>query len=210
MTQQHVLLDVQTSGAPESDGPLRLRLKPKSPTSGYVDGAWWPRSDDLAAELPNLLSALAIRLGPIDRVLYRTGEWSTPPRKLVIDDGVVRLEGCPLQPPATIEVQGFNRGRIVLLIVPPHLAPRNARATVMAAAQPVDADTVDRLFDTTRRPRGGRALASRVRSLFAVGGGNSLVEGVQSTSVKRLQRRYRRTPPTALATPAPQLQMCCG
>ncbi|WP_459956134.1 DUF5994 family protein, partial [Mycobacterium avium] len=22
----------------------RLRLKPKAPQSGYVDGAWWPRS----------------------------------------------------------------------------------------------------------------------------------------------------------------------
>ena len=33
----------------------RLRLKPKAPTTGYVDGAWWPRSDDLAIELPDLL-----------------------------------------------------------------------------------------------------------------------------------------------------------
>lgn len=24
-----------------------LRLKRKAPTTGYVDGAWWPRSDDL-------------------------------------------------------------------------------------------------------------------------------------------------------------------
>ena len=31
---------------------LRLRLKPKAPRTGYVDGAWWPRSHDLAAELP--------------------------------------------------------------------------------------------------------------------------------------------------------------
>jgi hypothetical protein len=23
----------------------RLRLKPKAPQSGYVDGAWWPHSD---------------------------------------------------------------------------------------------------------------------------------------------------------------------
>src|SRR2546423_14793772 len=30
---------------------LRLSLKPKAPTTGYVDGAWWPWSSDLAAEL---------------------------------------------------------------------------------------------------------------------------------------------------------------
>jgi hypothetical protein len=34
---------------------LRLKLKPKAPTTGYVDGAWWPRSRDLSAELPALL-----------------------------------------------------------------------------------------------------------------------------------------------------------
>ncbi|MFC0105990.1 DUF5994 family protein [Kibdelosporangium aridum] len=28
-----------------------LRLKPKAPTTGYVDGAWWPRSRDLSARI---------------------------------------------------------------------------------------------------------------------------------------------------------------
>ncbi|HVW42390.1 MAG TPA: DUF5994 family protein, partial [Amycolatopsis sp.] len=40
---------------------LRLRLKPKAPTTGYVDGAWWPRPRDLSAELPALLAVLAVR-----------------------------------------------------------------------------------------------------------------------------------------------------
>ncbi len=45
----------------------RLRLKPKAPSTGHVDGAWWPHSDDLAAELPDLLAVLSVRLGPIDQ-----------------------------------------------------------------------------------------------------------------------------------------------
>ncbi|HKS48584.1 MAG TPA: DUF5994 family protein, partial [Amycolatopsis sp.] len=49
---------------------LRLRLKPKAPATGYVDGAWWPRSRDLSAELPTLLAVLAIRPGRIERVTY--------------------------------------------------------------------------------------------------------------------------------------------
>ncbi|WP_433272542.1 DUF5994 family protein [Actinosynnema sp. CS-041913] len=32
--------------------PQRLRLRPKTPTTGHVNGAWWPRSQDLVAELP--------------------------------------------------------------------------------------------------------------------------------------------------------------
>ena len=47
---------------PIEDPRVRLRLKPKAPTTGWVDGGWWPRSRDLAAELPGLLSVLAVRL----------------------------------------------------------------------------------------------------------------------------------------------------
>lgn len=47
---------------------LRLRTKPKAPTTGYVDGAWWPRSRDLAVELPALLAVPVVRLGQVQRV----------------------------------------------------------------------------------------------------------------------------------------------
>jgi len=43
------------------DGPRytpRLRLKPKAPGTGYVDGAWWPHSRSLVEELPDLLAVL--------------------------------------------------------------------------------------------------------------------------------------------------------
>lgn len=29
----------------------RLRLKPKAPHSGFVDGAWWPHTSNLSKEL---------------------------------------------------------------------------------------------------------------------------------------------------------------
>src|ERR1700736_6945801 len=71
----------------------RLRLKPKAPRSGYVDGAWWPRSDDLAAELPDLLAVLSVRLGRIDRVLYKLTEWAKTSAKLVTGGGGGRAGG---------------------------------------------------------------------------------------------------------------------
>ena len=52
----------------------RLRLKPKAERTGHVDGAWWPWSDDLTKELPDLLAVLSVRLGPIERVMYNLGE----------------------------------------------------------------------------------------------------------------------------------------
>ncbi|WP_372465972.1 DUF5994 family protein [Nocardia spumae] len=48
-------------------------MKPGSAKTGYVDGAWWPRSDALAAELPGLLASA--------------------PSDLVIDGLAVHLEG---------------------------------------------------------------------------------------------------------------------
>jgi len=59
----------------------RLRLKPEAPTTGYVDGAWWPHSRDLTAELPTLLPALTDRLGRIEHVTYSLTTWPPAPRR---------------------------------------------------------------------------------------------------------------------------------
>ncbi|MEY8015577.1 DUF5994 family protein [Mycobacterium servetii] len=112
----------------------RLRLKRKAPQSGYVDGAWWPRSSNLTAELPDLLSVLSVRLGPIGRVIYNLSEWVTPPAKFVTDGRTVRLDGYRLQPANTVEVLGFDHNKIVLLVVSPRAEPNQAHAIMMTAA----------------------------------------------------------------------------
>jgi Family of unknown function (DUF5994) len=71
-----------------------LRLKPKAPHTGYVDGAWWPHSDDLTTELPDLLAVLSVRLGPIDRVLYKLTDWAKIPAKLATGDRTVVLNSA--------------------------------------------------------------------------------------------------------------------
>ena len=38
--------------------------KPKAPHGGHVDRAWWPHSDDLTTELPDLLAVARCDLGP--------------------------------------------------------------------------------------------------------------------------------------------------
>jgi hypothetical protein len=144
MTRQLNRNEVEGHYTPPVHTP-RLRLKPKAPRSGYVDGAWWPRSDDLTAELPDLLAVLSVRLGRIDRVLYKFDEWAKAPAKLATGGRAVRLDGYRLQPANTIEVLGLNRDRIVLLVVPSRTDPDRAHTTMMAAAGPDDASTVDDL-----------------------------------------------------------------
>ncbi|HTI74295.1 MAG TPA: DUF5994 family protein [Mycobacterium sp.] len=131
----------------------RLRLKPKAPHSGYVDGAWWPHSDDLAAELPGLLEVLSVRLGPIERVIFNCNEWSKPSAIFATDGRRVTLDGYRLQPAHTVEVHGLNRNKIVLLVAPPHGDPDKAHATLMAAAAPSDDATVDSLLMVSPRER---------------------------------------------------------
>jgi len=152
MTPRQALTDVERHNTPPEHTP-RLRLKPKAPQSGYVDGAWWPRSDDLAAELPDLLAVLSVRLGRIDRVLYNLNEWAKPSAKLVTGGRRVRLDGYRRQPLTTLEVLGLNRNKIALLVVPPNTDPNEAHAILMAAAAPSNDSTVDSLLMNSARDR---------------------------------------------------------
>jgi hypothetical protein len=135
MTQQEARTDGGRHPTPPDFTP-RLRLKPKAPRSGYVDGAWWPWSDDLTSELPDLLAVLSVRLGRIERVMYNLGEWATAPAKAMLGERVVRLDGYRRQPINTLEVRGVNRDRILLLVVPPTTDSDQAHATMMSAATP--------------------------------------------------------------------------
>jgi hypothetical protein len=138
-------IDVGHRHAPPEHTP-RLRLKPKAPQSGYVDGAWWPHSEDLMAELPDLLSVLSVRLGPISRVIYNLNEWAKPPAKFATGGRTVRLDGYRIQPVNTVEVLGLNRNKIVLLVVSPRADPDQAHAIMMTAAGPNNAATVESLL----------------------------------------------------------------
>ncbi|RAV17016.1 hypothetical protein DQP55_03120 [Mycolicibacterium sp. GF69] len=143
----------EASPAPsrQHDGPEntpRLRLKRKGPESGYVDGAWWPHSEELQKELPDLLSVLSVRLGPVSRVMYNLAEWAAAPRTTVVDGRVVRLDGYQRQPANTIAVMGGSGSRITLMVVPAATEADFAHTIAMAAAAPGNVSTVDSLLST--------------------------------------------------------------
>jgi hypothetical protein len=145
MTLQQGRSTTRSKRIPPETTP-RLRLKPKAPTSGYVDGAWWPHSEELPIELPDLLAVLSVRLGPIDRLIYKLSEWAKAPAKLLTGGRMVRLDGYDRQPVNTIEVIGVNRNKVVLLVVPARTAPEHAHDIMMAAAAPKNASTIDGLL----------------------------------------------------------------
>lgn len=116
---------------------LRLSLKPQAAPTGFVDGVWWPRSRDLATELPPLLAALTDRLGAVNQVSYNLDTWDTAPRRLVDDGQRVRLGGFHTMHPHGVDVVGLNGTRLVLLALPPDTDPDRARRT-MESAEPAD------------------------------------------------------------------------
>lgn len=169
MTPQQTRKNAQNSTVPARTP--RLRLKPKAPQSGYVDGAWWPHTDELTVELPDLLAVLSVRLGRVSRVLYHLKAWTKAPRKFVAGGREVRLDGYRRQPINTIEVLGLDGDRIVLLVVPPRTDANDAHSTMMAAAQPNNAATVDGLLMVSPRDRARRTLAARARERWESEGG---------------------------------------
>ncbi|WP_206055230.1 DUF5994 family protein [Nocardia sp. CS682] len=136
---------------------LRLRLKPKAPKTGYVDGAWWPHSEDLAAELPALLAAVADRIGPIHHVAYPLDEWARTTGELVIAGRTVRVEGFRQGTLHTVELLGVKNRRVVLLVVPPAAVELDAAATMVSASAVDDESAVDELLTIGTRERGDRA-----------------------------------------------------
>ncbi|MEV6611020.1 DUF5994 family protein [Kutzneria sp. NPDC051319] len=146
-----------TSGPHSHSNPapsLRLRLKPKGPVTGYVDGGWWPHSRDLAAELPELAAVLSVRLGPIQRIAYAMDTWETAPNRVDVDGRHVRMEGFRSQDRDTVAVTGLNGQRLSLLVVPPDAGDTAGHDAMMAAAHRDNADSPSSILRGARVRRG--------------------------------------------------------
>ncbi|WP_040686608.1 DUF5994 family protein [Nocardia vinacea] len=114
----------------------RLRLKPKADRDGYIDGAWWPRSGELTAELPDLLAVLSVGLGPVWRVVYDPACWSRAPQQMTVGNRAVRLDPYRFERWNTMFVFGRDSGLIVLRVIPSATAEDIAHAALMAAVNP--------------------------------------------------------------------------
>ncbi|MFF3847165.1 DUF5994 family protein [Streptomyces sp. NPDC002328] len=113
-------------------GTAVVRLETTHDRQGVLDGVWWPRSRDIAAELPSLVTALSEHLGPITRVGLDTGAWEELPTRMTIDDRVVRIDSFPVGDD-TVLITRDEHDLFSLLVVPPHATPEAARAAMAEA-----------------------------------------------------------------------------
>ncbi len=101
------------------DVRVSLRADAGSGDSGF-DGAWFPRSNDLAVEVPELIAELDRRGLRVERFTYALEAWLPVPRKIVVQGRVVRTGGFRSMDRHVVCLTwaGGNR-RADLMVIPP-------------------------------------------------------------------------------------------
>jgi len=155
--------------SPSPPARPRLLLQPDRPGPALLDGGWWPRSADPAAELPGLILALDERHGRITRVLLGTAGWdASRPRRLRVDgpagSRVVRLGWFATMPAGLLTAISAGGGRTDLVTIPPHTSERDARAAMGQAVQAGNRDHAPAIL---------AALRAAASPLLAAGPGSS-------------------------------------
>ena len=129
----------QTAVRPPSHAEPRLRMQEDRSGRGLLDGGWWPRSADPAAELPVLIPALDERHGRITRVMLGTADWNdSRPRRLYIDGPagrrVVKLGWFDTMPGGLLTAISARGERTDLVTIPPRSGELAASAAMRQAA----------------------------------------------------------------------------
>ncbi|MFD4911118.1 DUF5994 family protein [Kitasatospora purpeofusca] len=134
--------------APAARGPvLRLSLTPDGSAPGRLDGAWWPHSRDLVAEIPALAAELDERWGRVTRVVVNPTHWPVVPRRIPVAGRMVHV-GWFLQEQDENEmmVRSYAPWRLDLLVVPPESSEVVAVGLMNAAADPANTRTASELL----------------------------------------------------------------
>jgi Family of unknown function (DUF5994) len=142
---------------PDPAPPLRLSVTPTDERR-RLDGAWWPRSRDLEAELPSLIAELDHRWGRITHATVNRHLWPTIPYQVRTGGHAVRLGWYDAeQDPYEISLFSYEINRWDLLVVPPETEPEAARRLMEAASAAGNRQTSSALVDPESTHRWGAA-----------------------------------------------------
>jgi hypothetical protein len=100
---------------------VRVSLRDGAGDGGSAfDGAWFPRSRDLAVEVPELIAELERRDVRVERFTYALDAWLPVPRKIVVNGRTVRTGGFRSMNPLVVCLTWAGGARRAdLLVVPP-------------------------------------------------------------------------------------------
>ncbi|MFF5365658.1 DUF5994 family protein [Streptomyces sp. NPDC013187] len=151
----------------------RLSLAPIGSAPALLDGAWWPRSRDLEAELPSLTAVLEPLWGRITRVTVNPTQWPVVPHKVPVAGRVVHVGWFrDEQDPHELLLLSYHVGRWNLLVVPPQTAPDSAAWLMAAASDPRGTSSASRLMEEAARLRTLRDADRAVEAVWDSEGGH--------------------------------------
>ncbi|WP_433605511.1 DUF5994 family protein [Prescottella agglutinans] len=109
-------------GGQPFSAPTRItRLLLAARCDNDVNGAWWPRTQNITVELHDLVVALTGRLGPVARIHFEWNAVSSRQRQIDPDDGLTVSGLEPDQPRGVMRVYGRNGSRADIAVIDPGL-----------------------------------------------------------------------------------------
>ncbi len=118
----------------DDESRRRVRVTDRLP-SEHIDGAWWPRSTNLVAELPALLSTLAERLGHVVMVGYLRNGWTNTPPEIDVAGQTIELLGFDSAEPASVILIGNGGHHLTLRVIAPGTSEQDARQALDAVPE---------------------------------------------------------------------------
>lgn len=131
-----------------NNGP-RLVFCDRASTRGGIDGAWWPSSADLGAELADLLAVLGSMIGEVRRVVYDPRAWSKAPSRIIRHGVAISVDPYTLVAGETIYLIGTHSRDAVLYIIPSSCAEAVVDRVLCAVSDstaPMDASILRHLI----------------------------------------------------------------
>lgn len=122
--------------------PLRILLD-NGFQSGPLDGAWWPRSHDLASEAADLVDQFPHLLGRVTRLLFSRPDWDSADaapgversiHQVRTSHGMVKAGSFPRDDTHTMILKLASGQRLRLLVVPSETEPDVAAQVMEKAA----------------------------------------------------------------------------
>lgn len=133
---------------PLEPGLLALRLKSEPSHDGLFDGAWWPHSRNIHAELPGLVSVLSEHLGFIDRIGLDADAWDGLGEPLFVEGRLIEIDWFPLGDDTVIITRG-SLDNFSLLAISPDATVDEAHAAMTMATHIGNTETGQQILVAT-------------------------------------------------------------
>ena len=161
MTTSYAPTILATEAPPR--GALRIELAAEF-GHGPLDGAWWPRSDDLQREVADLVDHFP--RGRIDHLVYSRPDWTNTAPRVHTQHGSIKVGSFPRDDTHVVLLNLASRRILRLLVVPPTTDTASAHLVLHRAAEPGN------LADADESPRTSTEDHTREGDIWSDDGGN--------------------------------------